>query len=235
MGPPKNQRSKDLIKWGLQLIGLICVYFSSHFQEATLGLNLVALVLYYLPYKWILKLKGFYMRRFPPKPRLLTNEEYYQQGAIETAKALEELKNYCNSPDCNQWKTMLKLKNPSRFASFIEGESHIQDDELMDYETTIADLTLSDEETSDDEGVQPEIQRSSRQGTPIFQQFNSRSRQISTSTPTNIRGSTPVVQSSTRMTPTLVNRRRQNGTAQARNTPQITNGANGFEFSEDDE
>lgn len=46
--------------------------------------------------------------------KLLSNAEYYQQGVEETSKALTELKEYCGSPNCNQWKTVLKLKDVKR-------------------------------------------------------------------------------------------------------------------------
>lgn len=246
MGPPKNQRSKDLIKWGLQVIGLVCVFYSSYFQEATLGLNLLGLVLYYFPYRYLLIFRSFWRRRFPPKPKLLTNDEYYEQGVRETTRALEELKAYCSSPDCKQWKVMLKLKDPSRFASFVEGDPHVLDDELMDYETTMAEMNLSDDETSEEDSSSGnfhpiEPPRSSRQGTPIYQQFSNRSRRISTSTPTNVNRGTPTLPSSTsvnrmtptlqttrRMTPTVVNGLRQNGTTNSRHAN------NEIEISDDD-
>lgn len=56
----------------------------------------------------------FRRRRFPPKRKLLTNEEYYEQTAKETTKALEELRNYCSSPESKPWRTMTRLKNPQR-------------------------------------------------------------------------------------------------------------------------
>lgn len=55
-------------------------------------------------------------RRFPPKVKLLSEDEYYEQGAKETRKALDELRGYCSSPDCNQWKTVIHLKDPVRYA-----------------------------------------------------------------------------------------------------------------------
>lgn len=58
-------------------------------------------------------------RKFPPKVRLLSNDEYYQQGVRETSKALAELREYCSSPKCNQWKTVLTLKNAKRFLTVI--------------------------------------------------------------------------------------------------------------------
>lgn len=54
------------------------------------------------------------MRRFPPKAKLMTEEEYHEQGFVETKRALEDLRGYCSSPECDAWKTMLKLKDPMR-------------------------------------------------------------------------------------------------------------------------
>lgn len=47
-------------------------------------------------------------------PRLLTEEEYRIQGEVETRKALEELRKYCNSPDCSAWKTVSRIQSPKR-------------------------------------------------------------------------------------------------------------------------
>lgn len=54
------------------------------------------------------------IKRFPPKAKLLTTEEYYEQGVRETTKALEELKSFCSSPESKPWRMMTKLKNPHR-------------------------------------------------------------------------------------------------------------------------
>lgn len=152
MGPPKNQRSKDLIKWSLQLAALGAVFFSSAYREATTGLCIAMLVFYYFPRSVLLRIRSFYRRRFPPKRRFLTNEEYYEQGVRETTKALDELRAYCNSPDCKQWSTVLKLRDPSRFASFMEGTSHLMDDEILEYETSNANQEISDDEEDGEKG-----------------------------------------------------------------------------------
>lgn len=59
----------------------------------------------------------FSLRTFSrPKPRpLLSEEEFHQQSVVETNKALNNLRNFCSSPDCNQWKTILRLNNPMRY------------------------------------------------------------------------------------------------------------------------
>lgn len=151
-GPPKTERSKNLIQFGLQFIALIMIFCSSNFQEATIGINILSLLIYYFPKEILFKGKSIWLRRFPPKPKLLTSEEYYEQGVRETVKALDELKSYCSSPECKQWKTMLTLKDPQRFANFMNGSSHLDDSEILDYETSQVNITDdSNPEMSDDD------------------------------------------------------------------------------------
>lgn len=47
-----------------------------------------------------------------PKPRILSEEEYIQQAIIETPKALEELRKYCKSPNCDTWRVVSRLQDP---------------------------------------------------------------------------------------------------------------------------
>lgn len=57
------------------------------------------------------------MRFFRPQIRLLSREEYEKQGQEETQKALEELREYCRSPNCDAWKTISRMKSPSRYSN----------------------------------------------------------------------------------------------------------------------
>lgn len=61
-----------------------------------------------------------YIRKkmFPERRKLLTDNEYRKEGILETKKALKDLQQYCSSPECNPWKTVLKLKDPIRFNIF---------------------------------------------------------------------------------------------------------------------
>ncbi|XP_018580078.1 nuclear envelope integral membrane protein 1 [Anoplophora glabripennis] len=148
-GPVENVRTKNLIKWSLQLLGLASIYCSTHFEEAAVGQIVILLIVYNLPKKWIAAPKTYWKKKFPPKLKMLTNDEYYEQGVRETAKALDGLRQFCSSPECNQWNTALKLKDVKRFASFIEGNSHLSDEEILEYETsTQGDLT-DDEDRSE--------------------------------------------------------------------------------------
>ncbi|KAG6453602.1 nuclear envelope integral membrane protein 1 isoform X2 [Manduca sexta] len=167
IGPPRNQRSKNLVMWTLQMVGVLMILFSSEYQEAAAAIIITTLVAKYFPESLQYKILGYWRRKFPPKQRFLTNEEYYEEGARETKKALENLRKYCSSPDCAQWSIMLKLHDSKRFASFVEGNSHLSDDEVMDYEAyafsmernqkpqPIANSTrvleISDDDDSDDD------------------------------------------------------------------------------------
>lgn len=55
---------------------------------------------------------------FPEKRKLLSEDQYYQEGMRHTRKSLKELQNYCSSPECNPWKTVLRLKDPIRLYNF---------------------------------------------------------------------------------------------------------------------
>lgn len=50
----------------------------------------------------------------PVPPRLLTEEEYRIQGEVETQKALQELREFCSSPECSAWKTVSRIQSPKR-------------------------------------------------------------------------------------------------------------------------
>ncbi|XP_030756111.1 nuclear envelope integral membrane protein 1 [Sitophilus oryzae] len=149
-GPVQNQRTMNLIKWSLQLLGLLLIFFSSHFQEAAMAQVILLLLFTYVPKRWVLAPKMYWKKRFPPKLKPISNDEYYEQGVRETAKALDDLRKYCSSPECNQWKTALKLKDVKRFASFIEGNSHLSDEEILEYETSIREEVTDDSDNGED-------------------------------------------------------------------------------------
>lgn len=133
-GPLTDQRSINLVQWGMQLVAVMAIFLSSQYREATLGIVLVIVSYHNIPAKLKSWLRTKWRRFFPPKTRLLTEEEYLQQAHIETRKALDELRQYCQSPNCNAWKTVSRLQTPTRFAEFVEGGSHLDDSEILSYE-----------------------------------------------------------------------------------------------------
>ncbi|KRT78258.1 hypothetical protein AMK59_8156 [Oryctes borbonicus] len=151
LGPVTNKRTQNIIQWTIQFFGLVLVFRSSQFQEAAMGQIVILVIVYNFPKSWVSKSRTYWKRKFPPKVKLLSNDQYYEQGVRHTSKALDELRSYCMSPNCNQWKTALKLQDVKRFASFVEGNSHLSDDEILEYESSIQNTDLTDDE--DDEEI----------------------------------------------------------------------------------
>lgn len=60
LGPPKNQRSKDLIKWSLQFAANIMIFYSSSYHEASVSIMILTICIYYFPISIIRKTKGFW-------------------------------------------------------------------------------------------------------------------------------------------------------------------------------
>lgn len=115
---------------------------------------------------------------FPERRKLLSEGQYYQEGIRQTRKALKELQDYCSSPECNPWKTVLRLKDPIRlynfgytylilqytsevnqlygyeffrFAKFMEGDPHLSKYEVEEHEEEVSKILESDEYTDDDD------------------------------------------------------------------------------------
>eukprot|EP00095_Tigriopus_kingsejongensis_P000371 maker-scaffold319_size207808-snap-gene-0.27 protein:Tk00371 transcript:maker-scaffold319_size207808-snap-gene-0.27-mRNA-1 annotation:"hypothetical protein DAPPUDRAFT_308237" len=152
MGPVENPRTLNLIQWSLQGFALILIYLSSYYQPASLSLALVFLTWASIPDVVKAKSQTWYRKKFfPPRVRLLKESEYMDQSRIETKKALEELRSFCRSPECNTWKLTRNLKSPTRFADFVEGSPHLTEEEVMDYSHADYDEELNVSLMTDDE------------------------------------------------------------------------------------
>ncbi|CAL1533159.1 unnamed protein product [Lymnaea stagnalis] len=152
-GPVTNSRTLDLVKWCLQGLGLVLIYHGTQISEMSIAIIILVFSIYFLPKGFFVWLKRFRYRFFPPKTRLLTEEEYYLEGEIETKKALEELREYCRSPNCDAWKTVSRLNSPNRFASFIQRNAHLSDQELEDYNHSAALMPVDLRDDSSDSEV----------------------------------------------------------------------------------
>ncbi|KAA0707245.1 Nuclear envelope integral membrane protein 1 [Triplophysa tibetana] len=173
-GPLVEERSINILSWTLQIFGLLFIYAGIQVQQVAFAIILGALCSKNLDYPFTVALT-LYRKLKPRKPepqRLLTEEEYQRQGEEETQNALEELRNYCSSPDFNTWKTVSRLQSPKRFADFIEGSPHLLSNEVsvhtqeygLDASFFEDELFSSDEEENQEEDgwetnddVKPEV------------------------------------------------------------------------------
>ncbi|NXP50602.1 NEMP1 protein, partial [Heliornis fulica] len=137
-GPLENKRSINLLSWALQLLGLLLMYSGIQTHPVALALVVVAVCAKTLDYPlhWAFALyRRLQSARLGPSPRrLLTEEEYRAQGEVETRKALEELRNYCRSPDFSAWTAVSRIQSPKRFADFVGGACHLTPAEVCDHE-----------------------------------------------------------------------------------------------------
>lgn len=145
-GPPSNERSLNLLQWFLQIIACYCIYQSSYCKEFSVTAVVTVVLMYLLqqfvntytvvaklfvliiPRKWL----SWYFR--PPTRVYLTQQQYDEQGVIETEHALKELSKYCSSPKCDSWKVVSRLKEPKKFANFLMDGQQFTAEEAEAYE-----------------------------------------------------------------------------------------------------
>jgi len=158
MGPPSNPRTINLIQWSMQFVALVMVVMSSYYQAASLLLSLALITWSCIPASFKSGVNTQIRKKlWKPQVKLLSEEEYNTQAHEETRKALQQLKDYCRSPDSNPWQTVTKLRSPGRFAEFIEGSPHLTEAEVMEYshwdyntDDDSGDNILTDDEEADE-------------------------------------------------------------------------------------
>ncbi|XP_027764607.1 nuclear envelope integral membrane protein 1 [Empidonax traillii] len=137
-GPLENERSINLLSWALQLLGLLLMYSGIQIHPIALALVLVAVCTKNLDYplQWAFAAyrRMQSSRLGPSPPRLLTEEEYRLQGEVETHRALEELRSFCQSPNFSAWTAVSRIQSPKRFAEFVSGASHVTPTEVSVHE-----------------------------------------------------------------------------------------------------
>ncbi|XP_032067953.1 nuclear envelope integral membrane protein 1 isoform X1 [Thamnophis elegans] len=137
-GPLENERSINLLTWGLQIFGLLLLYMSIQIRHIAVILIIIAICTKNLEYP-VIWAYAIYRKLFtaperPSPPRLLSEEEYRIQGEVETRRQLEQLREYCRSPEFSAWKAVSRIQSPKRFADFIEGASHVVPNEASVHE-----------------------------------------------------------------------------------------------------
>ncbi|KAK1789174.1 hypothetical protein P4O66_015120 [Electrophorus voltai] len=147
LGPITSRSTLNLMTWALQAGALMMVWLGVTYAPASWSCLTLLLIIKVLPLVyaillgtwrhmcWLLCcLLGLFRRRSPSRRRLLTEDEYRQQGERHTKASLEELRKHCTKPGFPAWETVLKLHSPQRFATFLHGGSHISTLEQQNHE-----------------------------------------------------------------------------------------------------
>ncbi|KAJ8384100.1 hypothetical protein AAFF_G00208910 [Aldrovandia affinis] len=128
-GPIRDERALGLMSWVLQALAVGLMYRGITYPTAAYGLLACLLALKGLcilcrQAGWLLRSTlGMLGRR--PRVRLLSEEEYREQGEASTRAALEALREHCTRDGFPAWDTVLRLRAPQRFADFLRGGSHL--------------------------------------------------------------------------------------------------------------
>ncbi|KAM4702478.1 nuclear envelope integral membrane protein 1 [Discoglossus pictus] len=176
-GPLENERSINLLNWTLQLIGLLLMYVGVQIRQMAITMIVIAFCTKQIEYpvRWIHSLCRTVMNRRvkPVPPRLLSEEEYRKQGEMETRKALEELREYCSSPEFAAWRAVSRIQSPKRFADFVEGSSHLTPNEVSvhEHEYGMGGSFLEDQLFGDDSDVEEEPGDPRFSYTPVRQPY----------------------------------------------------------------
>lgn len=59
-GPIENQRTKNIIKWSLQILGLTSIFYSSDYKEAAMGQIVLLLISHNIPKNWVAVPKSYW-------------------------------------------------------------------------------------------------------------------------------------------------------------------------------
>jgi len=143
IGPPAHSRTLSLIQWFIQGVSLILMSMSSYNTKASIIIAILIFIISILPAKnmhfWqiLRKLDRSVVRR--QKVAFMTEAELKQCTEVETRLALEQLRRDCKKNHRKAWKILSTLKNPGRFAKFVEGGPAVTDEEAEEHRRFISD------------------------------------------------------------------------------------------------
>ncbi|KAL1233414.1 Nuclear envelope integral membrane protein 1a [Trichinella pseudospiralis] len=117
---PVHPKSVQLVGHFFSIVGIFVMFMSC--QEVVFGSIFVVFVIFakYMFIKKIRTLNQKFLWNQPAPIPLLSESEYINQGRIETARNLENLRAFAKSPDFDTWHILGRLENTQ---SFVNGES----------------------------------------------------------------------------------------------------------------
>ncbi|XP_058889577.1 nuclear envelope integral membrane protein 2-like isoform X2 [Acipenser ruthenus] len=145
-GPITNSQSLNLLTWTLQIIALLLMYLGITYPPAAYAVITILVASKTLAFARCLicsfyrKIRGMFpipKSSFKAKEleiRLLSEEEYREQGDTETRASLQELRENCLRPGFPAWEAVSRLHSPKRLAEFIRGGSHVTDEEILEHD-----------------------------------------------------------------------------------------------------
>ncbi|XP_068926307.1 nuclear envelope integral membrane protein 2 isoform X2 [Petaurus breviceps papuanus] len=138
-GPLVKERSINLLMWTLRLLSLVMIYFGVTTAQVAYAVMVLLISSQGLQYSFRAFCHvGRKIKEYSKSKKLMikhiTEEEYREQAEIETAKALQRLREFCCSTDFPSWLTISRLQYPKKFAEFVLGASHLSPEEIRAHE-----------------------------------------------------------------------------------------------------
>jgi len=165
LGPPSHPRTLSLIQWTLQGFSFILMAMSSYNTKATIIIASCFLIFSMVPYGTLyVFLSKVRWMLFRPKRLVLTGSQFQEQSARETRLALEQLRRHCQNNEETAWSLVTRLRSPGRFAEFVEGGSHVTEEEVEGHRGWVSEAEMTDTtdcdisyDTSDNESIPAEL------------------------------------------------------------------------------
>ncbi|XP_059417260.1 nuclear envelope integral membrane protein 2-like [Carassius carassius] len=158
-GPITNKHTLNFMTCCMQAVSVVLLYYGITFPPACYVLIIALLCWKFLPLAWsllhlvwrlllwicsvIYSFLRLFWRKKRPKVRLLTEEEYREQGEVHTRASLEELRKQCNKPGFPAWDTVLRLRSPQKFAEFLRNGNHVTKEELQNHENQYKNMLFN--------------------------------------------------------------------------------------------
>ncbi|XP_019849687.1 PREDICTED: nuclear envelope integral membrane protein 1-like [Amphimedon queenslandica] len=158
---PAHVRTLQLIQWLLQFISLTLLFFSFSQIQVIAFIAVLVLLVHYNTSLFSFVLgppKELFFRMFlflQPniQKKLLTVEEYEEQGRVETEKALKELRKYCRSNPEFWDNKLVNINNQSRLLDFMSGKDHVPNSEKESHDRVYSSWYDDSDDDDDDDDI----------------------------------------------------------------------------------
>jgi len=161
IGPPSHPRTLSLIQWAIQAVSLVLVAMSSYNTRASITVTILVLLSSAIPVRtvcsWVESMARISRR---VRTEFITEAQMQEQTQRETRLALEQLRRDCQRNQRDAWRIMTRLRDPGRFAEFVQGGSDVTQEEMKEHRRVATSEEISDStdcdisgDTTDNESV----------------------------------------------------------------------------------
>jgi len=153
IGPPSHPRTLSLLQWAIQAASLVLVAMSSYNTRASITVSILVMLSSAVPVRslcsWVDSLARISRR---VRTEFITETQMQEQSQRETRLALEQLRRDCQRNQEEAWRIMTRLRDPGRFAEFVQGASDVTQEEVEEHRRVASSEEISDSTDCDTSG-----------------------------------------------------------------------------------